>query len=162
ARLLPALVDEVRIERPVLRNLQLLVPPDVAIGTGVDELFLARSLGGIDDDDAVGALGDRAVLRRHHAGCLVAVIAQHPYTGDVDHRRLAALLLQDVDPAVAMARHRRRVSGKYVADIFVHGRERAQLAVRALRNVDDQVPFAHGRTPFPSPSSGRVGWGLAD
>src|SRR5262249_4605556 len=37
AGLLPALVDEVGIERPDLRQLQLFVPPDVAVGTGRDQ-----------------------------------------------------------------------------------------------------------------------------
>src|ERR1051326_2862326 len=64
----------------------------------------------------------------------------------VDHRRLAALLLQDVDPLVPVPRHRRRIAGKIVADVLVHGGERAQIAVGAFRHVDDHVPFLHGFT----------------
>src|SRR5579883_1247086 len=76
ARLLPALVDQVGVERPRLRERQLLVPPDVAVRTGVDELFLSLRLDGIDDDDAVVALADRAVARRLDAGRVIAVVAQ--------------------------------------------------------------------------------------
>src|SRR5579872_1691189 len=60
ARLLPALVDEMCVERPGLRQLQVFVPPDVAIGAGVDQLFLPFGLDRIDDDDAVGTLLDGA------------------------------------------------------------------------------------------------------
>ena len=143
AGLLPALVEEMRVERPVLRHLQLLVPPDVAVGTGLDEVLLPLGLHRIDDDDAVLPLGDGAVLRRLDAGRVVAVIAHGRHIGDVDHRRLAALLLQDVDPAMAVLRHRRGIAGKLVADILVHGGERAQLAIGALGDVDDHVPFGH-------------------
>ncbi len=59
ARLLPALVDQMGVERPELRHLMLLVPPDVAVGAGVDEVLAALGLLRIDDDDAVVALLDR-------------------------------------------------------------------------------------------------------
>src|SRR5262249_44920552 len=95
-------------------------------------------------DDAVVALLDGAVARRLDAGGIVAVVAQRRHVGDVDRRGLAALLLQDVDPAVAEPRHRRRVAREIVADILVHGGERAQIAVGALGHVDDHVPFLHG------------------
>src|SRR4029079_15241822 len=39
ARLVPALIDEVGVEDPVLRKFKLLVPPDVAIGTGLDQML---------------------------------------------------------------------------------------------------------------------------
>src|SRR5215472_7466603 len=39
AGLLPALVDEVGVERPDLRQLQLVVPPDVAVGAGLDQIL---------------------------------------------------------------------------------------------------------------------------
>ncbi len=102
-------------------------------------------------------LRDRAVLRRLDAGRVVAVVAHGRHVGDVDHRRLAALLLQDVDPAVAVLRHRRGIAGKIIADIFVHGGERTQLAIRALRDVDDHVPLVHGklRTFLPPRLRGR-------
>src|SRR5258705_1319834 len=143
AGLLPALIDQMRVERPGLRQPELLVPPDVAVGAGVDQLLLPLGLERIDDHDAVGALGDGAVLGGLDAGRVVAVVAHGRHIGDVDHRRLAALLLQDVDPLVAVARHRRRIARPVVADIFVHGGEGAQLAVGALGHVDDHIPFGH-------------------
>ena len=82
-----------------------------------------------------------------HAGRVVAVIAHGRNVGDVDHRHLPALLLQDVDPLVPVLGHRRGIARPVVADIFIHGRERAQIAIRALRDVDDHVPFLHGDTP---------------
>ena len=60
ARLLPALVDQMRVEGPGLRQLQLLVPPDVAVGAGVDQVLAALGLDRIDEHDAVVALLDRA------------------------------------------------------------------------------------------------------
>src|SRR5215470_16456533 len=41
AGLLPALVNEMSIERPVLRHLLLLVPPDVSVGAGVHQVLAA-------------------------------------------------------------------------------------------------------------------------
>src|ERR1019366_1119755 len=46
ARLLPTLVNEMRVERPGLRQLQFLVPPDVAIGAGVDQILAPLRLDG--------------------------------------------------------------------------------------------------------------------
>ena len=145
ARLLPALVEQVRVERPDLRHLVLLVPPDVAVGAGVDQVLAPLRLVGIDEDDAVVAFLDRAAALGH-AGRVVAVVAHGGNVGDVDHRHLPALLLQDVDPLVAVPRHRLGVARPVVADIFVHGRERAQVAIGALGDVDDHVPFFHYRT----------------
>src|SRR5712671_7486349 len=54
AGLLPALIDQVGVKRPGLRQAELLVPPDVAIGTGVDQLLLSFGLDRIDDHDAIG------------------------------------------------------------------------------------------------------------
>src|SRR5258708_536686 len=143
AGLLPALVDQMGVEGPGLRQLLLLVPPDVAVRAGLDDLLLALGLDRIDDDDAVLALLDRALRRGLDAGRVVAVIAHGRNIGDVDHRDLPAFLLQDVDPLVAVPRHRRRIAGPVIADIFVHGGERAQIAIGALRHVDDHVPFFH-------------------
>src|SRR5882672_2111233 len=77
------------------------------------------------------------------AALMQGASSQWLHIGDVDHRHLATLLLQDVDPLVAVARHRRRISRPVVADIFVHGGERAQLAVGALGHVADHIPFGH-------------------
>src|SRR5262249_14534100 len=68
AGLLPALVEKVGVERPGLRQIELLVPPDVAVGTGVDQLLLPLRLLGIDQHDAVRPLADRADLVGLHAG----------------------------------------------------------------------------------------------
>ena len=125
ARLGPALVEQMGVEGPGLRQLQVLVPPDVAVGAGVDELFPALGLIRVDQHDAVLALPDRAGLVRFHAGRVVAMVAHRRSIGDVDHRQLPALLLQNVDPLVTMLRHRRRIAGPVIADIFVHGGERA-------------------------------------
>src|SRR6516225_5246913 len=145
AGLLPALVDEVRIERPDLRQLQLVVPPDVAVGAGLDQILAPLRLLGIDEDDPVVALFHR-VAGLGHARRIVAVIAHGGNVGDVDHRHLPALLLQDVDPFVPVLRHRRAITRPGIADVFVHDRERAQIAIRALGHVDDHVPFLHGVT----------------
>src|SRR6516165_9350172 len=142
AGLLPALVDEVGIERPDLRQLQLVVPPDVAVGTGLDQVLASLRLLGIDEYDPVVALLHR-VAGLGHARRIVAVIAHGRDVGDVDHRHLPALLLQDVDPPVPVLRHRRAITRPSIADVFVHNRERAQIAIRALGHVDDHVPFSH-------------------
>src|SRR5262249_9102235 len=77
---------------------------------------------------------------------VVAVIAHGWHIGDVDHRRLPALLLQDVDPAVPMLWHGLGIAGPFVADILVHRGKRAQIAVGALGDVGDHVPFFHRAT----------------
>ena len=142
ACLLPALVDQMGVERPSLRQLQFLIPPDVAVGTGFDQVLTPFRLDRIDQHDAIVTLLDRAAAFGD-AGRVVAVVAHRGHVGDVDRRHLAALLLKDVDPLVAVLRHRRRIAGKIVADVFVHGRERAQVAIGALGDVDDQVPLFH-------------------
>src|SRR5262245_50225863 len=53
AGLLPALVDEVGIERPDLRQLQLFVPPDMAVGTGLDMVLALLRLLGFDEIELV-------------------------------------------------------------------------------------------------------------
>src|SRR5262245_66340670 len=53
AGLLPALVDEVCIERPDLRQLQFFVPPDVAVATGLDQGLTPLRLLGIAEHDPV-------------------------------------------------------------------------------------------------------------
>ena len=88
ARLLPALVDQMGIEIPRLRHLVLLVPPDVAVGAGVDQVLAALGLVRIDQDDAVVALLHRAAAFGD-AGRVVALVAHGGSVGDVDHRRLA-------------------------------------------------------------------------
>src|SRR5215469_15480362 len=147
AGLLPALVDEVGVERPDLRQLQLVVPPDVAVGAGLDQVLAPPRLLRIDEHDPVVAFFHR-VAGLGHAGRIVAVIAHGRNVGDVDHRHLPALLLQDVDPLVAVLGHRRGITGPRVAHVFVHDRERAQVAIRALGHVDDHVPFLHGTHLF--------------
>src|SRR5262245_11044011 len=143
AGLLPAMVNEVGIERPDLRHLQLCVPPAVAGGTGRDQVLAPLCLLRIDEHDPILALFHR-VAGLGHARRIVAVIAHRRNVGDVDHRHLSSLVLQDVDPLVAVLRHRRGITGPGVADIFIHDRERAQIAIRALGHVDDHVPFLHG------------------
>src|SRR5262249_46330001 len=56
AGLLPALVEEMGVERPDLRELQLLIPPDVTVGTSVNQILAPPRLLGIDEHDAVVAL----------------------------------------------------------------------------------------------------------
>src|SRR5215204_1135572 len=111
ARLVPTLIDEMRVERPDLRNLEFLVPPDMAVRARLDEVLAPFRLVGIDENDAVVALlHDAAALGQ--ARRIVAVVAHGGHVGDVDHRNLPALLLQDVDPPVAVLRHRFRVAGQ--------------------------------------------------
>src|SRR4029077_3083360 len=71
AALRPALVDQMGVEGPGLRQLLFLVPPDVAVGAGLDDLLLALGLDRIDDNDAVLALLDRALRCRLDARCVV-------------------------------------------------------------------------------------------
>src|SRR5262245_23537528 len=145
AGLLPALIDEVRVERPMLRHLEFLVPPDVPIRTGVNEVLAALGALLIDQNDAVVALTNCAIAFGD-TGRIIAVIAHGRNVGDVDHRHLPAFLLQNVDPLVAVLGHRLGIARPVVADILVHGRERAELAVRALGDIDDHVPFFHSTT----------------
>jgi hypothetical protein len=109
-------------------------------------LSLALCLFRIDDHDAIAALGHGPLRRRLHAWRVIAVIAHGRHVGDVDHRRLPAFLLQDVDPLVTVLGHRRRIAGPFVAGIFVHGGKRAQIAIGALGHVDDHVPLFHRGT----------------
>ena len=146
ARLFPALVEEVGVERPDLRKLQLLVPPDMAVGTALYQVLAPFRLLRIDQHDSVVALFHRASAFCH-AGRVVTVIAHGRDVGDIDHRDLPTLLLQDIDPLVAVFRHRCGIARPAIADIFVHDRERAQIAIRALRDVNDHVPFLHGVPP---------------
>jgi len=143
AGLLPAPVEKMGVEWPGLRQLQLLIPPDMPVGASVDELSLAFGLFRVDDHDAVAALVDDALWRCLHARRVVTVIAHGRNVSDVDHRHLPALFLQDVDPFMTMFRHRRRIAGPFVTDIFIHGGKCAQIAIGALSHVDDHVPFFH-------------------
>src|SRR5262245_20149531 len=142
AGLLPALVEQMGVEWPDLRKLQLLVPPDVPIRTALDQILAPPRLVRVDEHDAVVALLHRIAALRH-ARRAVAVIAHGRNVGDIDHRHLPALLLQDVDPLVAVLGHRRRIARPGVADIFVHDRQGAEVAIGALSHVDDHVPFLH-------------------
>src|SRR6266487_5138045 len=67
AGLLPALVEQVSVERPDLRKLRLLVPPDVSVGTGLDQVPAAFRLLRIDEHDPVLALF-HCVAGLRHAG----------------------------------------------------------------------------------------------
>src|SRR5262249_15925726 len=62
----------------------------------------------------------------------------------------------NVDPLVAVLGHRRRIAGPVVVNIFVHGSERAQIAIGAFGHVDDRVPFLLFLvTPMPLPACGQ-------
>ena len=150
---LPALIEQVRVERPSLRQLLGFIPPDRSIRTGLDQLLLAPGFFRNDDDDAIGALDDRPVAGSLDAGRVVAVIASDRKIADLDHRKLALLALDDVDPAVSAIGHFRRVPWIFVAVIFIVARKRAHVAVEALRHVDDKIPFFHGATPVAGRSS---------
>src|SRR5262245_9302084 len=147
AGLLPALIEEVGVERPDLRKLQLLVPPDVAVGTALDQILAPPRFLRVDEHDAVVALL-YGVAALRHARRVVAVIAHGRNVGDVDHRHLPSLLLQDVDPLMAVLGHRRRIPRPGVADIFIHDRQGAEVAIGALGHVDDHVPFLHRTYPL--------------
>ena len=82
----PALIDEMRVEVPVLRQAEFLVPPDVTVGTGFDELLPALGLFRIDQHDSVLALADRTIRRRLDTRRVVAMVAHGRHIGDVDHR----------------------------------------------------------------------------
>src|SRR5208282_6196650 len=94
AGLAPALIEQMGIERPSLRNLQFLVPPDVAVGADIDEVVATLRLDWIDEHDAIVAFFHRAAAFGD-AGRVVAVVAHGRYIGGIDHRRLSALLLQN-------------------------------------------------------------------
>src|SRR5262249_23330419 len=91
--LLPALVKEVSVERPDLGKLQFIVPPNVPVGAGFNEILASPRLLGIDQHDPVVPLPHR-IARLRHAWRVVAVIAHGRNVGDVDYWRLPALLLQ--------------------------------------------------------------------
>ena len=142
-RLPPALIKQVGIEGPSLRHLSFIVPPDVTVRASIDKMLLSFCLLRIDQDDAVLSLTNGPGLVGLHTGCQVAVIAHRRNIGDIDHRHLSAFLLENVDPPVAVLRHRRRIAGKIVVDIFVHDRKRTQVAVGALGDIDDHIPLFH-------------------
>src|SRR5260221_3764520 len=60
-RFRPTLVEQMRIEDPGLRNLLFLVPGNLAVRTGGNQLLAAPRFHRSDDDDAVGSLVDGAV-----------------------------------------------------------------------------------------------------
>ena len=140
-RLVPALVQEVRIEEPGLRDLFVLVPVDGAVGTGIGDLLLPLRFHRIDQHDAVGALGDGAVLCRLHAGRVIAVVAHYRHEVRLDRRPTAALTALDVHPAMPAFRLRRGIAGELIADVLVLGRQEAVAAVIAARDIDNHVPF---------------------
>ena len=137
------------IESPGLRHLFFLVPPDGAVGAGLHQVALALGLHRIDQHDAVVALGDGAVLGLLHARRIVAVLAHPGQERHVDHWTGAALLAVDLDPFVAVLGHLFRVARKGVAHMFVMTGEYTQIAVGAVGDIDDQVPFAHLTSPTP-------------
>src|SRR5215813_4839125 len=55
-RLLPTLIDEMGVEGPGLRHLVLLVPPDVPVGTCIDQIFATLREIRVDQHDAIVAL----------------------------------------------------------------------------------------------------------
>jgi hypothetical protein len=71
------------VKRPSLRHLQFLIPPDMTIGTGFNEVLTPFCLDGIDQDDSIvaffhgpAALGD--------TGRVIAVVAHRWHVGDID------------------------------------------------------------------------------
>ena len=139
----PALIEQMGIEDPLLRKLQLFVPVDRAIGAGSDDLLLPLCLYRIDDNDAVGPLVDSAVAAGGDAGRIVAVIAHHGEVMHVGHRIFSALAAHDVDPLVSVQRLGRGVAGEVVSNVLVLGGQEAVAAILAFGHVDDHVPLRH-------------------
>src|SRR5512134_3764602 len=105
------------------------------VGTGVDDLPLPARADRIDLHDAVTALGDGVVFRGANAGRVVAMLAPVEQIGDVDRGEAPALPLPDIDPFVAVPRHRGAVAGEIVAHVFVLDGEHAVPASGAERHV---------------------------
>ena len=131
------------VEEPVLRQLGIFVPAHCVVWAGVGDRLLAFRLDWVDDDDTVVALCHCAVFCGGHTWRIVAVLAHDRNVGNIHDWAVSALAGKDVDPPVVVARHRCRVAFKLVPDVFVLVCQRAQVAVRAFGNVDDQVPLFH-------------------
>lgn len=140
---LPALVEQVGVEDPVLGELQFLVPAHGAVGAGVDQVAAAAGGLGVDDDDAVVALFHGA-LARFDAGRVVAVVAHRRQVDDVHDGRLAVLGPFQLQPGSAVQGLRGGVAGEVIADVFVLHRQHAVVAVVAAVQVDDQIPLRRG------------------
>ena len=81
-------------------------PTGVRATRDIDEVLATLRLDWIDEHDAVVTFAHCATAFRD-AGGVVAVVAHGRHIGDIDHRRLSALLLQNVDPPVTVPWHRR-------------------------------------------------------
>jgi hypothetical protein len=132
-----------RIEEPVLRQIELFVPVDGAVWTGIGYLTLAFRLDRVDDHDPVGPFADRAIFRSLYTRRIVAMLAHDRQINDVHQRAVATLASANFYPSMIMPRHRRRVAHELVIDMLVLVGQRTQIAVRALSHVDDQIPFIH-------------------
>lgn len=80
-RLLPAGIEQMRVERPDLRKVRLRVPRNGTVGARVDQIEPTPGLLWIDHDNAVRPL-DHSVGRDLAPGRIVAVVAA---PGDVSH-----------------------------------------------------------------------------
>ena len=132
-------VEDMRASRALLRNVELFVPEDLAVGAGLDDLLLTLGLNGIDDHKAVVAAIDGAIFARSDAGSVFAVLARH---GDVAHLNLgtlAALFLVDFHPELAGLRLLLGIRHPAVSAMLVFAADLAGVAAHAFFGVNHEA-----------------------
>ncbi len=151
------IIQKVRAEIALLRNLLLLVPPDRAVGAEVRDVFSLAALEVEDHDTVLADAHEIAPLGAWRVFALQTGLWQE---GRVDTVVLPALMPEDIHPALAVPRHRRLVRGPVVLGVFILAGHEAVVAVVALGHVDDHVFLFH-RPTFRStsrPAPGNALW----
>ena len=137
SRLLPALVEEVGAAGALLRERELVVPVDGAVGAALHYLRPPGRLLGIDDDQPVIALVD-GVGRCLDAGSVVAVLAERRLVGDAHAGHSPARRLLHADPEVPGLRLRPGDRAPVVVDVLVFAGDLAVVAAVAPGVVDHE------------------------
>ena len=134
----PALVEEVRAERALLRDLEVLVEVDDAlVGTALHAVVAAFADLGIDHHRPIRALVDGLLGTGGHARRVVAVLADGVLVGHLDLGYLSAHPVDDPVPELSGERLRFGDGRPVVAAVLVLAGDLAVVAAVALRDVYD-------------------------
>ena len=123
----------------LLRNVELFVPEDLAIGARLDDLLLTLGLNGIDDHEAIVAAINGVVLARSDAGSVFAVLARHGNVAHFDLGALAALFLVDFHPELAGLRLLLGIRHPAVSAMLVFAADLAGVAAHAFFGVNHEA-----------------------
>ena len=139
-------VQQVGAAGALLRHVQSLVEVDGAVGAGVDQVTLAVSLDGVDQDQTVFTLVDLAVLGSLHTNGVLAVAAGlvHVVHADLGHGALNGL--GGLPPEVTGVGLGLSVGHPIVGNMLVLAGELAAVAAVTSGNVNQQY-FRHISAP---------------